>query len=112
MLIKFESTATSAPFVMLEDDAKPLLSGMAQAGKLEGAVSGSQLLAALTHLEQMLAKANLKASEKKSTCTDTEDDEDETEAEAPVNAEARAAPLLNMLRKAKAEDGSVMWKPE
>jgi hypothetical protein len=110
MLIKFESTAASAPFVMLENDVKPLLRGMLQDNMQEGAVSGEHLADALAHLEQALAAAARRAAEREAS--DNESDEVDDDAELPVNLDARAAPLLDMLHKAKAEDGSVMWKPE
>ncbi|MFT4863358.1 MAG: hypothetical protein ACI95C_002589 [Pseudohongiellaceae bacterium] len=109
MLIKFESNA-AAPFVMLDGDARPLLKYMGHGAKLEGAVSGHNLLNALEQLEQALIAAAKIYSEER--LEDDEDDEDDPESEPPLAPDARAAPLLDMLRKAKLEDASVMWQPE
>ncbi len=109
MLIKFESNA-AAPFVMLDDDASPLLKYMGHGGKLEGAVSGQNLLDALAQLEQELIAAAKVYSEERLEAD--EDDEEGLGREPPPAPAARAAPLLEMLRKAQLEDVSVMWQPE
>lgn len=112
MLIKFESTGSSAPFVMLDDDAKPLLLSMVQDGKLEGAVSGKHLIDALNNLEEALSEAALAAEEAEKTDSESPSDEYDAVARPVVDTGARAAPLLQMLHRALAEDASVMWLPE
>ena len=108
MLIKFESKA-AAPFVMLDSDAQPLISGMGIDNKVEGAVSGDNLSDALARLESALATQE---AAEPPPAVDEKDEEDSAEAVREVRINARAAPLLAMLRKALAEGESVMWKPE
>lgn len=106
MLIKFQSEAT-APFSMLADDAKPLLRGMGVGENLEGSISGANLREAQAQLESALRKA---AQEDQPGAQAS--DEDDPDEEPPVAVSVRAAPLLDMMRKAQAENTYVMWQPE
>ena len=106
MLIKFQSKG-SAPFSMLVDDATPLLRGMGQGENFEGAVSGENLRDALTQLESALRTAALVP--KPDALSSEGEDPDK---EPPVDISVRAAPLLEMMRKAQASEGYVMWTPE
>lgn len=106
MLIKFQSNAT-APFSMLADAAKPLLQGMGQGGRLEGSVSGAILRDA-----QTLLLAALKQAGQATGTHAPESIAEETDEEPPVALSVRAVPLLEMMRKALAEDSFVMWQPE
>lgn len=102
MLIKFKSEQ-SGDFVMMSDIALPLLKLMGASGKTEGAVSKDALHDALSRLESGLKQ--LQNSE-----TNTEEDDEEKEPAIALNT--RAAPLLEMLRKAAAEDGYIMWQED
>lgn len=116
MLIKF-SSEQSADFVMLHNAADQLLSMMGHAGSTEGSVSGEALNSALSSLTSTIecepdAPANDNV-DKPENADDWDEDEDEADEEPePVTVSARAAPLVNMLRKAKGADGYVMWRPE
>lgn len=106
MLIVFKSEQ-SGDFVMLGDVATPLLNMMGMSGKPEGAVSAQSLQEARRKLETALGKQAVPAQ------TDTAAEAaDEDEQEPAIGLATRAVPLLEMLRKAEAADGYVMWQPE
>ncbi|MEX0617562.1 MAG: DUF1840 family protein [Pseudohongiellaceae bacterium] len=113
MLIKFESK-DSANFVMFSDVAAHLLELMGQRGLTEGSISGEELVQARSRLESGLAQRDREPANvpgMKPEGDETDGDEDE---EAPrISLDARAAPLIEMLRRAEASDeGFVMWRPE
>ncbi len=102
MLIKFKSEQ-SGDFVMMSDVALPLLKLMGTSGNTEGAVSDKALHSALRQLE-----TGLQQQEK----NQVEPEDDDEEQEPALALSTRAAPLLEMLRKAAAEDGYVMWQED
>ncbi len=105
MLIKFESEHAGS-FVMFSDVALPLIRMMGARGEPEGAVSEDELAAALQRLETGLQQHAGVAPE------DGEEDPFDDDQDAQPGLSIRAAPLLDMLRRAKAHDGYVMWRPE
>ncbi len=94
---------------MMGHVALPLLRMMGGSGNTEGAVSGELLDEALQKLEAALEQAAPAANE---LADGTEDDKDEEEKQPKVGMSTRALPLLEMLRRAKAADGYVMWQPD
>lgn len=104
MLIRFKSD-TSGSFIMQESIATPLLSMMGMSGKHEGAVSEDELRASLLRLELAL-------SQHAPAPADEDEDEDGEEREPAIALSVRATPLLEMLRRAQAADGYVMWQPD
>ena len=102
MLIKF-SSEQSGDFVMMSDVAMPLLKMMGASGNSEGAVSADELRKSLARLESALQQLPAKNQEQ---------DEEQEDAEVNVSLATRAGPLLEMLRKAAAEDGYVMWQKD
>lgn len=114
MLIKF-SSEQSADFVMLHSAADQLLSMMGHGGSTEGSVSGEALNSALRSLTSTIESEPDAPANDNGDKQENMDDWDEGEAgeePEPVTVSARAAPLVNMLRKAKDADGYVMWRPE
>lgn len=105
MLIKFKSEQ-SGDFVMMSDVALPLLKLMGTGAKSEGAVSKDALRDALSRLEDALQQ------QQNAQATTEEDDDGDEEQEPVIALHTRAAPLLEMLRKAAAEDGYVMWQED
>jgi len=102
MLIKFKSEQ-SGDFVMMSDIALPLLKLMGASGKSEGAISKDALRDALNQLESGL---------KQHKRAESNTEEDDEEQEPAISLTTRAAPLLEMLRKAAVEDGYVMWQED
>ncbi len=100
MLMHFKSDQ-SGDFVMLSDVAMPLLKLMGMSGAPEGAVSGEALAQALLALQSGLSRLP-RESEK--------NEEEEDDSPPPVALATRAVPLLEMLRRAQAADGYVMWQ--
>jgi hypothetical protein len=101
MLIRFESNV-AGQFIMMGDVALPLLRMMGMSGNMQGAVSGEDLTSAMHTLEVALQVApapNARAGE-------------DEEVEPPIALQRRALPLLEMLRRAAAGDGYVMWQPD
>jgi hypothetical protein len=112
MLIKFESEQ-SGSFVMFSDKAVPLLKMMGASGAPEGAVSDAELDASLARLENRLREeARQPADEQTDRRAEEEGDDVEDDEDRYVDLSTRAAPLLDMMRKAKAGNGYVMWRPE
>jgi hypothetical protein len=105
VLIRFTSDV-AGHFIMLGDNALPLLRLMGMSGREEGAVSGDDLRQALQTLQAALQRAAELAAGRVS---DNEDDEQEA---VPVSLQRRALPLLEMLQRAAREDGYVMWQPD
>ncbi|MDO9317894.1 MAG: DUF1840 domain-containing protein [Gammaproteobacteria bacterium] len=108
MIIKFKSDQ-AGEFIMMGHVALPLLRMMGGSGNTEGAVSGELLDEALQKLEAALQQTASSANE---TADGAEDEKDEEEKQPKVGVSTRALPLLEMLRKAKAADGYVMWQPD
>ncbi len=106
MLIRFTSDM-AGHFIMLGDNALPLLRLMGMSGRDQGAVSGEDLQQALQTLQAGLQRATELAAR---PAQDNEDDEDEDAV--PVSLQRRALPLLEMLQRAAREDGYVMWQPD
>ncbi|MES3007941.1 MAG: DUF1840 domain-containing protein [Pseudomonadota bacterium] len=107
MIIKFKSDK-AGEFIMMGHVALPLLRMMGGSGNTEGAVSGELLDEALQKLETALQRA---AAPPASDSDSTEEREEE-DRQPKVGVSTRALPLLEMLRKAKAADGYVMWQPD
>ncbi len=105
MLIRFTSDV-AGHFIMLGDNALPLLRLMGMSGREEGAVSGEDLRQALQTLQAGLQRAAELAAAPPS------DNEDDDEDVVPVSLQRRALPLLEMLQRAARDDGYVMWQPD
>ncbi len=105
MLIRFTSDV-AGHFIMLGDNALPLLRLMGMSGREQGAVSGEDLRQALQTLQAGLQRAAELAAR---TAQDNEDDDEDV---VPVSLQRRALPLLEMLQRAAREDGYVMWQPD
>lgn len=105
MLIRFSSDV-AGHFIMLGDNALPLLRLMGMSGREEGAVSGEDLRQALQTLQTGLQRAAELAARP------AQDNEDDDEDVVPVSLQRRALPLLEMLQRAAREDGYVMWQPD
>ena len=105
MLIRFTSDV-AGHFIMLGDNALPLLRLMGMSGREQGAVSGEDRRQALQTLQAGLQRAAELAARP------AQESEDEDEDVVPVSLQRRALPLLEMLQRAAREDGYVMWQPD
>ncbi len=105
MLIRFTSDV-AGHFIMLGDNALPLLRLMGMSGREQGAVSGEDLQQALQTLQAGLQRAAEMAARP------AQESEDDDEDAVPVSLQRRALPLLEMLQRAAREDGYVMWQPD
>ncbi len=105
MLIRFSSDV-AGHFIMLGDNALPLLRLMGMSGREEGAVSGEDLRQALQTLQAGLQRAAELAARP------AQESEDDDEDVVPVSLQRRALPLLEMLQRAARDDGYVMWQPD
>ena len=105
MLIRFTSDV-AGHFIMLGDNALPLLRLMGMSGREQGAVSGEDLRQALQTLQAGLQRAAELAARP------AQESEDDDEDVVPVSLQRRALPLLEMLQRAAREDGYVMWQPD
>ncbi len=101
MLIKFESKK-AAPFIMQSQIAEQILAMAGQGGQTEGAINGSAISDAIVSLEKALAEQSKMPDELL----------DEEAEQENISLDARAAPLLEMLRHALQIDSYVMWRPE
>lgn len=102
MLIRFDSDI-AGQFIMMGDVALPLLHMMGMSGNEQGAVSGADLLTALATLEEALRRVPVPRAGA---------DEEDEDQEPPIALQRRALPLLEMLRRAAADEGYVMWQPD
>ncbi len=109
MLVIFKSKA-AAEVIMYEEHAKPLLDMLGKDVK-KGIIRAEETGDAIARIEHEIAEikkqAQLQADKAKQ---DDDPDEDEVrEAKQMVSFSARAYPLLEMLRAAKAAGQPVIW---
>lgn len=116
MLVTFRSTATDS-VRMFGDTAEQLLQLMGASGRVPGALSASDVPAALQRLEAGIQelKAQPGSAEPQTTAAlpaGNEDDsaEDDEEQEPPIAIEVRAIPLIGLLKRAAAANAEVMWE--
>lgn len=107
MLVRFSSTQTE-PLLMFGDIAVQLIKMLGATGNVPGAITAEDLPAAITALRQKLQV--LAAT--KPPAAQAEDDEEEGEHEPPIELAARAAPLLDLLERARAGNAAVMWEAQ
>lgn len=113
MLVTFRSKATGS-ITMFGDTAKPLLSMMGATGRIPAALTGSDVAVALSKLEASLADLKQQAAAGHHTAAPPAVNEDmeaeEEDQEPPVELAVRAAPLLDLLRRAAAAKAEVTWE--
>ncbi|HMN44335.1 MAG TPA: DUF1840 domain-containing protein [Povalibacter sp.] len=114
MLIIFRSTATGS-ITMFGDTAKQLLSLMGTTGRIPAALTGEDVGVALTKLEAGLAELKRRADAEHHTAAppamnEDLDAEEEERHEPPIELAVRAAPLIDLLRRASAAKAEVTWE--
>ena len=113
MLVTFRSKATGS-ITMFGDTAKQLLSMMGATGRIPAALTGPDVAAALSKLETSLANLKEQAAADHHTAAPPAVNEDmeaeEEDQEPPVELAVRAAPLLDLLRRAATAKADVTWE--
>jgi hypothetical protein len=100
---------------MFGDTAKHLLSLMGTTGRIPAALTGDDVGAALKSLEAGLAELKRQADAEHHTAAppavneDMEDEEEEN-YDPPIELAVRAAPLIDLLRRASAAKAEVTWE--
>lgn len=103
MLVTFKTKAY-ADITMFGDVAVKLLKLMGHSGTVPGAISSTEIPAALTRL-----KAGIAEEEERSAGADRPPAGDDRE-EPKVGLKRRAWPLIELLEAAAAKDEYVMWE--
>jgi hypothetical protein len=112
MIVTFRSPATES-VMMFGDIAETLLKMMGATGRIPGALLAEDVPAALARLEREIQA--LKASESSNPAPTSDGDEesdDEKPKEPPISIVTRAAPLIDMLKRAVEAKKGVVWEAQ
>lgn len=114
MLVTFRSSATES-VTMFGEVASQLLHMMGATGRIPGAFVGEDVPDALSRLQAALARLEQEGAAHGTPAPpalneDAEADEDDEVHEPPVELVVRAAPLLDLLRRAAAAKAEVSWE--
>jgi hypothetical protein len=114
MLVQFRSPATET-ITMFGDSAVQLLKLMGATGRVPGGLSAEDVPPALQRLESAVER--LKAQTNADTAARPADNEDwatdedkDLHRSPPIQLEARAVPLLSLLKRAAAANATVTWE--
>lgn len=107
MLVIFKSKA-AAEVIMYEEHAQPLLDMLGKDVK-KGIISAEEAADAIARIEREIEEVKKKTPADKAQHDDEQDEEKAREAKQSVSFSARAYPLLEMLRAAKAAGQPVIW---
>ena len=111
MLFKFKSRAT-ADLIMLEPNGRQLLTIIGKPAERQGIVTLAQIPAALAALEAAVAQDEAQRREQAQEACDALDGDEGTQPAEPrelVRLRQRAAPFIEMLRRAAAAEADVVW---
>ncbi len=113
MLFKFKSKAC-ADLIMLEADGRRILKAMTGDDPAQGIVRVVDLPAAMARLEAAVAQDEALRQARADRAAAREagrgSDKDEEEAALPsIRLAQRAAPMLQMLRRCRAEEADLVW---
>ena len=106
MLYRFKSQAT-ADVLMLEANARQLLSVVGKTAGAQGIFTIEQIPAAISALEAAVRHEN--ESHRHNHDALASEGHDETAEREHVSMHQRAAPLIDMLKRSIAEDKEVTW---
>jgi hypothetical protein len=113
VLFKFKSKAC-ADLIMLEADGRRILKAMTGDDPVKGIVQVADLPQALARLEaavaqdEALRKARAEKAAARAAGQEVAEDEDEAALPA-IRLAQRATPMLQMLRRCKAEEADLVW---
>jgi hypothetical protein len=109
MLFKFKSQAAS-DLIMLEEDARRLLKIMLGDDPVKGIVQTQDLDACVLALESaVLRDQQARSSRSEQTRALGHQASDDPAGLPVVSLSQRAAPMLKMLKRCKAEDSDLVW---
>jgi len=114
MLVQFKSPATET-ITMFDGDAVQLLKLMGATGRVPGGLSEQDVQGAMQRLEsaveEMKTRTNADTAARPADNEDWASDEDkDLHRSPPIKLEARAVPLLSLLKRAAAAKASVTWE--
>lgn len=111
MLYKFKSRA-SADLIMLEANARQLLTIMGKPPGAPGIITAAQLPAAMAALEAAVLQDEAQRRERAQDAPDAAHSDalaQRQPQEEPVHLRQRVAPFIGMLRRAAAAEADVVW---
>lgn len=114
MLVQFRSPATET-ITMFGDAAVQLLKLMGATGRVPGGLGAEDVGSALQRLESAVeglkAQTNADTAARPADNEDTATDEDtDLHRAPPIQLEARAVPLLSLMKRAAAAKATVTWE--
>jgi hypothetical protein len=105
MLYKFKSQAT-ADIIMLHDNGLQMLQIIGKDDTPQGIITVAQMPAAIAALEAAVLAHE--AAQQRAQANDADDEENQPKGDG-VMLRQRAAPFIDMLRRAAAEGKDVVW---
>ena len=109
MVYKFSSRAT-ADMIMLDPDAKMLLTVIGKDPSATGIVTVAQIPGAIATLKAAIADEDNRSKAPTTPANDKDaEDEDGDDVAATVGLKQRAVPFLEMLERSAAEGADVVW---
>ena len=109
MVYKFSSRAT-ADMIMLDPDAKMLLTVIGKDPSATGIVTVAQIPGAIATLKAAIAEEDNRSKAPTTPANEKDaEDEDGDDVAATVGLKQRAVPFLEMLERSAAEGADVVW---
>lgn len=110
MLYKFK-TKNAADVIMLEPNGRQILQLIGKSPAGQGIITASETEAAISALTAALAREEQAASTPAPAATDAADaaDAEHEEQHNPVSLRQRAAPFLELLRRAQKDGTEIVW---
>ena len=108
MLFKFKSKA-AADLIMLEADARRLLTIMLGSDPVKGIVLCQDLPAALANIEAAVQQDEALRKERSGIPLEGDKENQEAPVLPPVRLAQRAAPMQQMIQRSMAEKSDIVW---
>ena len=109
MVYKFSSRAT-ADMIMLDPDAKMLLTVIGKDPSATGIVTVAQISGAIATLKAAIADEDNRSKAPTTPANEKDaEDEDGDDVKATVGLKQRAVPFIVMLQRSEAEGADVVW---
>lgn len=107
MLYKFKSK-NAADVIMLEPNGRQILQIIGKSPAGQGIITAGEMASAISALTEALAREDQATSAPTAAAAETAKDESEDKA-APVSLRQRAAPFLELLRRAQKDGSDIVW---